>query len=401
MPTLPNYTQFDGRYWDTAVIRNALDYQGVIAPHTNEPYTEALLLGVSGGITFGYFTFHYEGYDPQVNLLTRNTFEPMQTIFDRMGIPQDVRQTTNPDKARQNLIQAIEDGHVPIVFPDMWSLSYNALNWDEGMWGGFPVIAFGYDPQTGEALLCDRSYVPLKVSTDELDKARGRIKKDKHRLMMLEHPDSSRLASAVRAGIMDCIALMTEKPPRGASTSFGLKALLHWADMLQKDVKGSWSQAYSNGRPLLSVLISSYTFLSPSFGKTHQAERDSYSDFLDEAAIILNKPELTNVALRYRIAGKAWDGLMCALLPENIPMLTKAREYIDIKTELFLEKGDDSLAERHHYESQLATLKKQSETDLGMTSSEIADLRAEIHRHVMMVHDAEREAVLALKMVMA
>lgn len=27
MPMLPNYTQFDGRYWDTGVIRNALDYQ--------------------------------------------------------------------------------------------------------------------------------------------------------------------------------------------------------------------------------------------------------------------------------------------------------------------------------------------------------------------------------------
>ena len=177
MPTLPNYTQFDGRYWDTAVIRNALDYSGVIAPHTNAPYTEALLLGVSGGITFGYFTFHYEGYDPQVNLLTRNTFEPSQTIFDRMGIAQDVLQTTNPDKARQTLIQTIENGHVPIIFPDMWSLPYNAMKWDDGMWGGMPVIAIGYDPN-GEAVLSDRSYYPLTIPADVLDKARARIKKD-------------------------------------------------------------------------------------------------------------------------------------------------------------------------------------------------------------------------------
>ena len=60
MPTLENFTQFEGRYWDTASIRNALDYHGVKAPHTAEPYTEAMLLGISGGITFGYFTFHLQ-----------------------------------------------------------------------------------------------------------------------------------------------------------------------------------------------------------------------------------------------------------------------------------------------------------------------------------------------------
>ena len=32
-----------------------------------------------------------------------------------------------------------------------------------------------------------------------------------------------------------------------------------------------------------------------------------------------------------------------------------------------------------------------------MTEAEIADLRAEIRRHVLLVHDAEEEAVLALK----
>jgi hypothetical protein len=53
MPTLPNYTQFEGCYWDTGVIRSALDYQGVVAPHTGEPYSEAMLLGISGGVTFG------------------------------------------------------------------------------------------------------------------------------------------------------------------------------------------------------------------------------------------------------------------------------------------------------------------------------------------------------------
>jgi hypothetical protein len=46
-------------------VHNFFAARGFTAPHTGEPYSEALLLGVSGGVTFGYFTFHYEGYDPQ------------------------------------------------------------------------------------------------------------------------------------------------------------------------------------------------------------------------------------------------------------------------------------------------------------------------------------------------
>jgi hypothetical protein len=400
MPTLVNYTQFDGRYWDTGVIRNALDYQGARAPHTGEPYSEALLLGISGGVTFGYFTFHYKGYDPQVNLLTRNTFEPMQTIQERLGIPVEVHQTASADKARQTLITTIEDGHVPIVFPDMYHLPYNALAWDDNNWATMPVVCFGYEPDAGEAYVADRAYVPLTVPIEALDAGRARVKKDKHRLMVLEHPDEARLAGAVRQGIADCIALMTEKPPRGSAKSFGLKALQHWADMLAKSTKESWSVAYPTSRPLLSALTSAYTFLGTAFGKTHQSERDTYADFLDEASQILGKPELENVAVRYRMAGKAWDGLQCALLPETVSILKEAKLAIDMKTELLLEKGSSATDAMLEQTQALEALMKQAETDFGMSDAEVSDLRDEIRRHVLLVHDAEEDAVQALKVAM-
>jgi len=400
MPTLSDFTQFDGRYWDTASIRNALDYQDVKAPHTDEPYIEAMLLGVSGGITFGYFTFHYDGYDPQVNLLTRNTFDPMDTIFERMGIAREVLQTTSENKGRENLITAIEDGYAPIASPDMWSLPYNAMLEDEGMWGGMPLVIFGYEPDKGEAYISDRSFRPLTVTTEELDKARGRIKKDKHRLLLLEHPDNSKLESAVRLGIQDTIQLMMEKPPRGSAKNFGLKGLQQWADMLEKDVKGSWSREYATGRPLLAVLLSSYTFLGPVFGKTMKAERDVYADFLNEASDVLSMPELENVALRYRMAGDKWDGLLCALLPEDVPILKKARESLDMKHEYFVEKGNDGVEMMWECEKKLDALKAEAETDFPMSDGEISDLRDDIRRHVLLVREAEEDAIIALKRVM-
>ena len=397
MPVLANFTQFGGRYWDTASIRNALDYQGAKAPHTGQPYTEAMLLGISGGIAFGYFTFHYDGYDPQVNLLTRNTFEPMETIFNRLGIAREVLQTTSAGKGRQNLIRALEAGYAPVVRPDMWLLPYNAMPCDKGMWGGLPLIVYGYEPQKGEAYLSDRSLVSLTVTTDELDKARARVKKDKHRLLLLEHPDEARLAAAVRQGLRDCVRLMTEKPPRGAVRNFGLRALRHWREMLQKNGKGSWAREYPTGRRLLAVLTSSYTFLGPAFGKTMKAERDVYADFLEEAAPALRMAALDNVALRYRIAAEAWESLLCALLPEDVPLLKKTREYIDLKTALFIEGGAASLPQMLDCNHKLDRLKETAEKDFPMTAAEISDLRHEIQAHVQTVHQAEEEAVLALK----
>lgn len=401
MPTLANYTQFDGRYWDTGVIRNALDYQGATAPHTGEPYTEGLLLGVSGGITFGYFTFRYEGYDPQVNILTRNTFEPMETIFDRLAIPRESFQTTQPDKARKSLIEALEDGHVPIIWPDMFSLPYNGLAYDEMNWGPLPVVVYGYEPDLNQAYLADRSFVGLTVPADVLDAARARVKSDKHRMLIIEHPDASRLPAAVGDGIHDCIALMTEKPPRGSAKNFGLTGLQHWADMLKKTTKASWSREYATGRDLLSALTTAFYFAGPGFGKTMQAERDTYADFLLEAAAILDNSALENVAARYRMAGKAWNGLLCALLPEDVELLKQARYLIEHKHELFVEKGAAVSDTLRKLEEALTALKDEADVDFPMTEAEIADLRAEIRRHVLLVHDAEEEAVLALKAAMA
>src|SRR5690606_23746144 len=69
MPTLTDYKQFGGRHWETGSVHNFYAYRGYAAPHTGAPYSEAFLLGVSGGITVGYFKFAYEGYDPQCNIL--------------------------------------------------------------------------------------------------------------------------------------------------------------------------------------------------------------------------------------------------------------------------------------------------------------------------------------------
>lgn len=138
MPTL-DYRQFDGRQWETGSVANFLAHPGTKAPHTNKPYSEALLLGVSGGIVMGYLSFAYRGFDPHVAILTRNTFDPLDTMLSRLGIVQERRQTTNPDKGLENLLDTLDDGRPAIVWADAWSLPYNALAYAKNIWASFPL----------------------------------------------------------------------------------------------------------------------------------------------------------------------------------------------------------------------------------------------------------------------
>ena len=48
--TLSGYTSIGGIHPETASIRNILTYHGIVAPHTGQPYTEALLLGIGAPV---------------------------------------------------------------------------------------------------------------------------------------------------------------------------------------------------------------------------------------------------------------------------------------------------------------------------------------------------------------
>src|SRR5690606_7243956 len=203
-------------------------YQGVAAPHTGQPLSEALLLGVSGGIAFGYFTFEYEGYRPHVSLLPRNTFDPLETLFDRLAIPREVLQAGKPEKGLQNLITALENGQPALVWVDRTLLPYTRMNYDERNWRNEPVLVFGIDGE--RAYIADRSNRPITVALDDLAKARSRIKQERFRVVTLGAPDMARLAGAVQKGIWQCVSLFTDKPPKGKKENFGFAAYDHWAD---------------------------------------------------------------------------------------------------------------------------------------------------------------------------
>jgi hypothetical protein len=394
---MKSITQFAGRHWETGSIHNALALQGVKAPHTGEPYSEALLLGVSGGIAFGYFTFEYKGYLPQVSILTRNTFDPFNTILERLGIAADVQQTQKPDIAESNLQNTLASGLYPLVWTDYFSMPYNALTANDAMWGMFPILAADSD---GEIVtIADRSEVPLHISMADLTIARGRVKDDKFRLMTLDAPQTTKVAGAVHKGICQMIKLFTEKPPRGTRDNFGFAAYDKLAYMLVNTRnKQSWERYFAPGVRMYHALAGSpvqpgaYDWVNI-WGSADGAERGLYADFLDEVASILKKPALKDAAERFRESHQLWLTFGDALLPDDIPMLGESKKLIQKKHNLFINKGNDALPEIRKSNARLRELLKKSEKDFPLSQAEAVDFRANLRDILLKISEVEQKAV--------
>ena len=400
MPTLGDYQQFDGRHWETGTVHNFMAYCGYTLPHNGKPPSEALLMGISGGAVMGYFSFAYEGYDPQVNILTRNTFDPLQTLLSRLGVEQSVKHTTSGERASRYLLDTLEEGSPAIVWADPFSLAYNNLPHDDGMWGMFPILVFGYDEAGDVVHIADRARVALTATAQELQEARSRVKKMKHRLLTLGPPNGDKLTGAVSEGIKDCLRLYLEKPPKGAAHNFGSAAYRHWADLLTKPkMRGSWAKELPAGDKLYAGLTSAYQFINL-FGKNDPAERNVYAAFLDEAATILTRPAFKEAAAQFRQSATAWEALSLALLPDEIPLLQEARALMVRRHRLFLDQGNAALQEIKDIDRRLAELRQEASDAFPLDEDTATNLRQRVAARVMDVHDVEQGAVGVLQEAM-
>jgi hypothetical protein len=285
----------------------------------------------------------------------------------------------------------------------MWSLPYNMLPQDEGMWGAFPLVVYGYEPEEDRALIADRARVPLQISIEELAAARGRIKKDKYRLLTLDAPVHEKLAPAVRLGICDTIQLFTEKPPKGSKNNFGLNAYLFWTKMLrQPKQRLSWEKQFPAGLPMYAGLTSAYNFAFL-FGKgdKEDAERELYADFLNEAALILSNPTLNDAATEFRAAARVWKQLPAMLLPDDIQPFAESRQLMLRKHRLFLEQGGAAKEELGAINARLDEIRETMKSDFPLTQIEVEAFRERLAEQIMAIHDAEEKAVQHLQDALA
>lgn len=396
MALLDNYSAFAGKHWETGTIHNFFAYRGFKAPHNGQVFSEPLLLGVSGGIVFGYFSFAYEGWDPILALLSRNTFDPFDRMLSRLGVMQNIKQTTNPDKAQMNLKNVLDEGSPAVVWVDLFNLAHTGKADSGGIPGMFPLLVYGW--QDGHVFVADRAQQGFVIAEDEFLASWGRVKKYKYRMGTFEAPAAEKLQGAVSAGIWDTIKLFTEKPPKGGKNSFGFLAYQHWIKLLSRPkTRLSWEKEFPRGVKLFAGLKGGFTRTN-TFGQAQGgADRRPYAAFLREAAVILDKPELEAAAELFLASADAWEELGRRLLPADVPLLAETRQLLEQKRDRFYTGGGGTGADITALNNRLSAIRAECESDFPMSHSEVEAQRASLVEQIQAIHDLEFKAICKLK----
>jgi hypothetical protein len=299
--------RFRGRHPDTAALTRLLAALGVTDPAGGRPLSEAMVLGVAGGIGFAYFVFEYEDLTTlylggRINPYIHKR-DAAEAALTRLGVPFQVRRTSGPAAAERHLRTALDQGRPVVATVDGARLPSRAV----------PRELSGMTPQDvlvelrdGEPVLWDLAPVPVPVTWAELAEARAGVRSARHRLVVADAPARPvDLPGAAAAGIADTWTGMLDPPMR----NFGVPGLAKWADLLTapRDPKG-WPRLLAAPGRQLQLLTWLYDWVETA-GTGGGFFRSMYAEFLEEAAGPLGRPGLTTLAGSYRELATAWTTL--------------------------------------------------------------------------------------------
>jgi hypothetical protein len=394
---LDGYEPRGGKHPETAALKDVLAYHGVRAPHTGQPFSEEMLLGIGGGLGIGYILWEFK--EPAIKALVlgfRNNWQYpvkfMRNLCDRMGVTLSVKETSGKKAAAAHLREALENGRPAIAWVDLARLPYMLLpeSWS-GHWGHV-VGVYGIDEERDVVLVDDRSTEPFTVPTAAFAAARAGIPSYRNRLMTVEPPAEINVEHAILAGIRDCGDHLSRP-----SESFSLPAIRKWARLIMdaKNKKG-WLRVFEDRKGLFSTLRSIFENAHP-IGPGGGSLRDMVADFLDEASPVVKMSELKDVADQYRAIAAQWVKLVESALPSSIGPFERTKRLLIKKHELLMTVGQDGLDAMQKVTDELSSIQSELNRHFPMRDSEVEGLFAELQAQLFDIYQAEKDANAALK----
>jgi hypothetical protein len=368
-----------GIHPDTAGVANVLAHHGVVAGHTGEPLSEAMVLGIGGGLGAGYILWEFESRGGAILVLGfRNRWQYpdrwMKAVLERLAVPAAHLETGGARTAARQLDEALAAGRPALATMDCQSIGYWHLPPEMEGRGGYPVVVYAIDGDTVH--VDDRGLAPRTVTREVLDAARARVGSYRNRLCVIE-PDRDELPvellrDAVRAGLADAAEHLASR-----SDSFGLEAWRKWARMMTGSGAKAWPRVFASGHGLAGALLSTYEGIQP-VGLDGGHLRDLYADFLDEAAELLEDPALADRALAWREAAARWQALADLALPEG-----RLRELLAEVHGTVVEGGDASAAAAELWELRRS---------LDVEAPDVSELFPAMAEMLEGIYEAELEA---------
>ena len=392
---VPGFRHGGGSDCDLAALRNLLAHRGIVAAHTGAAPTEALLMGLGGGVSL-FFTMERVAAGVQAILELRFAERSYRAEFfenacTALGARYSAPEFTAARRARSQLMGHLARGEPVIVFAERAHLPHCTVPIDVPSFGCRRMVAIGYEAETARWLLGDRAAEPFRVADEDLADARRLVHVVQSRLVRVAPPARPRdLKRVVRERLAGTLHAMGP----GTTRTSGLAALNTLARALRepKFVR-SWHREMATPEALWHGLTGLYEAVELHGGGG--GYRKLYADFLVEAAGILDEPRLEGCAGDFRTLARTWTGFARSCLPDSNGPLARSRALLEERQRLFDRRGPDSQAKRERLTAELLAARA-AYARAPLAGSAHADFLADLGRRVARLRADETDALFGL-----
>jgi hypothetical protein len=270
-----------------------------------------------------------------------------------------------------------------IAWVDMGMLPHRAMPETMSGSGYHLVTVYEADEERGTATIGDLGPEPVSIPLEQLSRARGRIKKDKHRVLAVTRRDANDTPD-LRAMIFDGLRACHRGLIDARMENFTLRAF----ERLGRRVCGSrdaerWDLIFPRGGGLWTALTALYTYIEH-YGSGGGLCRPIFAEFLAEAATV--DESLAPLAGSYAEIGKSWRDLAHAALPDHVPLFREARGLIARRSEL---ARYDAPEESRAVWQRLSELGAGAREEFPLDEDQASALRRDLQERIFALYDAE------------
>jgi len=381
----------------TAALARILNFKGVKNPISDQPYSEALLLGIGGGIDIGYILFQFPHLPhPLLVLGFRNQWNQTQAFLhdltERLLISVKFLEFEEEIKAQEGLQKALKDGKPSIVWVDKAHLPYHHLPGTLKGFINYQVTVYARDGRLWCLYLDDLSSHPIEIREKALSFARANLSQNNFLMMVYqkaENLSANELREATIEGIRACATRLTHP-----IKTIGISNLENWAEKLtDRQDRHGWLQAFQNQQGLYNALRTIYESIKLNSTEGF-ALRKLYADFLHEAAGILNNPALNAITGQYLQLSNHWSNLAENALPSKIPDFDRVKNLLNKKYEAYRQHDMKTF---ENTVNNLEKLEEELTHNFPLNNSETYQLFERLSSQIQLIAELETNAAQRLR----
>ncbi len=381
----------------TAAIARILQLNGVVNPISGQPYSEALLLGIGGGIDIGYVLYQFQHLPyPLLVLGFRHQWNYTQAFLhnlsERLFLSMTFQEYQDETNAQDGLQKALQDGKPAIVWVDKAYLPYHRL--PETLKGliNYQVTVYERDGRLWRLFIDDLSEHPIEIREKTFTSARANLSQNNFLMMVYQKAGSisdNELREAILDGIRTCATRLT-RPLK----IIGISNLENWAEkLIDRHDRQAWPVAFKNQIGLYQALRTTYESIKLN-GTEGFALRKLYANFLHEAAGILSNPALNAITGQYLQLSNHWSSLAENALPSKIADFDRVKKLLNKKYESYREGNWETF---ENTVKKLNTLEEKIINNFPLDNYETGKLFERLSNQIQLIAELETNAAQRLR----